>query len=570
MKQCFCSSVFQRGFLIFATCMATGYAVNAADATNWQGVPDPAITKAITRIGDLYSTGAIDRAGEEAAIAYYRNLSTSNGRILSAMPPEQLAPGLAQKLRPDGDSAVRVYRLAANLGNPDAFLKLGDLYLSGDLVTSDPEKAFSFFQQAADLGSETASVNVGLMMIEGTGTSHNISGGIELLTEAAENGNAKALMALGDIYRTGKPQGVDADPERSFGFYKRASDGGNIAAAIITARMLIDGEGTPSAPDKGYEIANRLFEAKDPSAMLLMGDIQLSGLPGLLTPDAKKAFEAYSMASEAGSTTGRKQTALMLVRGQGVDQDVDEGLRILQDMAESGDASAMYILGQLYENGEENAVQADVAKAFEFYKTAAASEDLSSMLRMAFMQIEGIGTTRDAATGVTVLEQLAAEGNSDANLMLGEFHSGAIGEGQLQDLAKAFGYYRTATEAGSGTARVQTALMLLRGRGTEVDREAGMSLLQSAADTGDPNAMLALGTVYVSGEAGRVDANAAISAYEAAASQGVSMAYILLGDLYSRGEILPADGELAVLYYKKAAGIETTDETGTPNNANTQ
>ena len=570
MKQKFCSTALQRGVMIFATCLATGFSGNAAEATSGSGQTDPAISQAITLIGDLYMEGAIARGDGEFALTYYRNLSTSDGRILGAIAPEKLITSTGETQQPDSESAVRVYRVAANLGNPDAFLRLGDLYLNGDLVTPDPEKAFSFFEQAAELGSETASVNVGLMMIDGNGTSHDIDGGIALLSEAANNGNGRALMELGNIYRTGSAEGIDIDPARSFDYYKRAADGGNTAASLITARMMIDGEGTPAAPQKGFEIAHQLAEAKDPAALLLMGDIHLSGIADLLPADPQKAYEAYSLASEAGSTTGRKQTALMLIRGEGIEQDPDAGLGILQAMADVGDASAMYSLGQLYENGSENAVLADLPKAFEFYKNAAAADDPSSKLRMAYLLIEGLGTQRDMQTGADMLELLVIDGNPDANLMLAEYHSGAIGEGQSKDLYKAFGYYQTAAAAGSGTARVQAALMLLRGQGTEVDQAAGMSLLKSAADAGDPNALLTLGKVYVSGEAGKVDANAAIAAYEAAAERGVSMAYILLGDLYSRGEIIPADGELAVLYYKKAAGIVPPGDANPVNNANTQ
>ncbi|MCV0424212.1 MAG: SEL1-like repeat protein [Roseibium sp.] len=570
MKQIFCSTALQRGALIFATCLATGFAGNAAEATSGSGQTDPAISKAITLIGDMYLEGTIGRSDGAIALAYYQNLSTSNGRILAAIPPEKLITSSDENPQPDSISAIGVYQVAANQGNPDAFLRLGDLYLDGDLVTADPEKAFSFFEQAAELGSETAAVNIGLMMIDGNGTSHDINGGIALLSEAAGNGNGRALMALGNIYRTGSAEGVDIDAARSFDYYKRAADGGNIAASLITARMMIDGEGTPATPKRGYEIAHQLAEANDPSALLLMGDIHLTGIADLLPPDPVKAYEAYSLASQAGSTTGRKQTALMLIRGEGVGQDPDAGLGILQEMAKAGDASAMYSLGQLYENGSENAVSANLPKAFEYYKNAAAADDPSSKLRMAYMLIEGIGTQRDMKAGAAMLELLVIGGNSDANLMLAEYHSGAIGEGQAQDLNKAFGYYQTAAAAGSGTARVQAALMLLRGQGTEVDQQAGMTLLKSAADAGDPNALLTLGTVYVSGEAGKIDANAAIAAYEAAAARGVAMAYILLGDLYSRGEIIPADGELAVLYYKKAAGIEPPAEVSPINNANTQ
>ncbi len=567
MKRFFATPGTRCGSLVLISWLLSGLAVAGVNAASTPQRADPAVSKAIGLIGDLYRTGEIDRTGGDAALSYYVDLSNGDGRILATIPPDQLMPGVKSDTPPDGESSVRVYQLAANLGNPDAFLRLGDLYVKGDLIAADQYKAFSYYQQAAKLGSKTASVNIGLMMIAGTGTELDVPGGLKRLNAAADEGNAQALMALGNLYRTGGANGIKPDAQQSFDYYKRASDGGDIEAAIITARMMIDGEGTAASPETGYEIVRRLYEQKEPSALLLMGDIQLSGIPGFLPPDADKAYESYAMAAEAGSATGRAQMALMLVHGQGVSQNAEAGLQALQELAQTGNLTALNMLGQIFENGVPDAVSADVAQAFSYYKIASDEGDPGSKLRMASMMLEGKGTLLDVDSGIAILEGLAGNGSSDANLILAEFYAGAIGNGTSKDLAKAFSYYRTAADAGSGTAQVQTALMLLRGEGTEQNQKTGMELLQDAADKGNPDALIALGTIFQSGEAGTVDAEAAVSAFEAAAALGADKAYILLGDLYSRGEVMTADGELAVYYYEKAAGLHPSDDSGATNKA---
>ncbi|MEP2706531.1 MAG: hypothetical protein ABJQ21_23765 [Roseibium sp.] len=540
--------------------MAISYSFVAADATSGPRYADPAIANAIGLIGDLYRKGKIDTVNGEAALTYYFKLSSGDGRVLAALPPEQLIATFIIPPKPDGKSAAHVYKIAANLGNPDAFLRLGDLYNTGDLIEANPQLAFDYYQKAAALGSESASVNIGLMMIEGSGTTQDIPGGLAFLIEAADKENTQALMALGKLYRTGDPNGITSDLVRSFEYYKRAADGGSSAATVITARMMIDGEGTIAAPEKGYDVARRLLEGKDPAAMLLMGDLLLKGIPGVLSPDASKAFEFYRQAGESGSATGRSQTAFMMVRGQGAAQDVESGVRILEEMAVSGDTSAMHTLGQLFETGVETSLPADASKAFAYYETAASKGNPRSSLRMAFMLIAGNGTMQNSEGGVEILESLAAEGLSGANLMLAEYYSGAIGSGDSVDLPQAYSFYQQAAARGSKTGRIQTALMLLRGEGTARDYDVGISLLQAVANEGDPDALLALGTVFASGEAGEVDAKAAIAAFEEAAALGELKANILLGDLFSRGEVIPPDGELAVFYYKKAAGIVPATE----------
>lgn len=553
----------QCGAATFLAVLATSFSGSAAEATIAPAGTEPAISQAIAQIGDLHRKGAISADDGERALSYYLDLSASHARIIAAIPPDQLIPSTGRSFPKDGMRATRFYQIAGNLGNPDALLKLGELYLNGDLISADPEKAFDYFQKAAALGSETASVNIGMMMINGNGTAHDVSGGMSRLFEAAENGNGQALMALGNIFRTGEAEGIQPDPGRSFAYFERAAAEGNTAAALIVARMMIDGEGVSADPEEGYGIVRSLHQAGDPGARLLMGDLLLKGIPEVLSADAEKAYEVYGLAARDGSTTARVQVALMQIHGQGVAQDVTSGLRVLQEMAGNGDAPAAFKLGQLYEHGQIGAVAADPAKAFGFYKSASAGGEAGARIRMAKLMIEGNGTDRDAAAGVKLLEELAENRHlSDAYLMLGEYYSGAIGDGSAKDLARAFDYYRKAANANSMTGRVQTALMLLRGEGTQMDRAAGLDLLKGAGASGDPEALIALGNVHLSGEAGAVDAEAAIAAFEAAAEQGVSRANILLGDLFSNGKAVPPDGELAIFYYKKAAGLEPEKRPG--------
>ena len=546
----------QCGAAAFVAALASSFSGSAAEATIARAGVEPAFSKAIAQIGDLHRKGAISADDGERALSYYLNLSASHARIIAAIPPDQLITLTHRSFPPDGVKASRYYQIAGSLGNPDALLRLGELYLSGDLISADAEKAFDYFQQAEALGSETASVNIGMMMINGNGTAHDVSGGMSRLFEAAENGNGQALMALGNIFRTGEAEGIQPDPGRSFAYFERAAAEGNTAAELAVARMLIDGEGVSADPQQGYEIASRLHRAGDPGARLLMGDLLLNGIPGVLTADAEKAYDVFVLAARDGSATARVQMALMQVNGLGVAQNVTSGLRLLEEMAANGDVSAAFRLGQLYEHGQVRGVKADPAKAFGFYKSAA-GRDAGARVRMAKLMIEGTGTEPDADAGVALLQELAEKRRlSDAFLMLGEYYSGAIGDGSAKDLAKAYDYYRKAANANSMTGRVQTALMLLRGQGTKMDRTAGLDLLKKAASSGDPDALISLGSVHLSGEAGAVDAEAAIAAFETAAAQGVSRANILLGDLFSNGKAVPPDGELAVFYYRKAAGLE--------------
>lgn len=63
--------------------------------------------------------------------------------------------------------------------------------------------------------------------------------------------------------------------------------------------------------------------------------------------------------------------AACYLEGTGVDKDVNEALKLFSAAAELGDVQAMYLLGSIYEDGDEG-VKKDVKEAKKWYKKAAA------------------------------------------------------------------------------------------------------------------------------------------------------------------------------------------------------
>lgn len=68
---------------------------------------------------------------------------------------------------PDIQEALKWFTLAAEQGESEALLALGQIYYSGELVRVDYAKAYSFFNQAAKHGEKAAWSNLGLMYANG-------------------------------------------------------------------------------------------------------------------------------------------------------------------------------------------------------------------------------------------------------------------------------------------------------------------------------------------------------------------------------------------------------------------
>lgn len=74
---------------------------------------------------------------------------------------------------PDPVKAEAVRKRALNSNNPQAFLKLGSQYYSGDGVEKNWEKAFECYMKAAQLGNDEAKAQVGLCYMRGEGVKQN-------------------------------------------------------------------------------------------------------------------------------------------------------------------------------------------------------------------------------------------------------------------------------------------------------------------------------------------------------------------------------------------------------------
>lgn len=165
----------------------------------------------------------------------------------------------------------------------------------------------------------------------------------------------------------------------------------------------------------------------------------------------------------------------------------------------------------------------------------------------------GVAAAESAAGAapLEMLEKAGSEGNVEALLRLGDLYSGDYAV--VADLAKAYAYYRRASEAGSDSGKLRVGEMLARGEGVAPDVERGRALVREVADTGNTRALMALGNLYGSGDVRPIDAAAATAAFEEAVAGGDQQALLLLGDLYSDGKAVAVDPSRAFGYYQRAA-----------------
>ena len=188
-----------------------------------------------------------------------------------------------------------------------------------------------------------------------------------------------------------------------------------------------------------------------------VGDVDAQYLVGLAfeTGEGAKADEAeaarwFRKAALQGNVEAQYHLALLVSKGaKGLKQDWPTALKLFQDAAAKGHASAMNALGRAYQTG--TGTTADPAKAAEWYAKAVEEKLPDAENNLGMLYLEGKGVTRDLAQAFRLFERAAAQNDPWGLNNLGGMYE--MGWGTTVDKAKALDYYKRARAAGNIAAQ---------------------------------------------------------------------------------------------------------------------
>jgi TPR repeat protein len=226
-------------------------------------------------------------------------------RRLDANPKDAAAMTLIGEIYHDGAAvasddreASRWYRLASNLGDPQAAYELGVLLLQGAKdVAKDPVAARAEFELAAAKDHPSALYNLGIMELNGLdGKTPNYAKAAQYFLRAANAGDDNAAYSYGVMLREGK--GVQQDIIEAAHWLKRAADGGIIAGQVEYAIMLFNGEGITRDEAAAAKILLVAAARGNPIAQNRIAHLYVSGRA--LPRDLGKAAAWNSFAKAGG------------------------------------------------------------------------------------------------------------------------------------------------------------------------------------------------------------------------------------------------------------------------------
>ena len=191
-------------------------------------------------------------------------------------------------------------------------------------------------------------------------------------------------------------------------------------------------------------------------------------------------------------------------------------------------------------------------------RTAAAAGDAVAAVLAGIIYYDGIGVTKDYATGADLFRDAAQTGLPRGMANYGLAFEAGMG-GLPRDPAQAMQWYRRAADAGNGKGMAQVGYLYANGSGVEKSPTEALRWYRRAADAGNTMAMTQIGSSYLEGLGVAKDDVQALQWYRRAADAGSSGGMYSVGWMYHQGRGVTADYSEAMRWFLRAADANDAD-----------
>ena len=291
------------------------------------------------KLGRAYETGHGKAKDEEEALRWY-DKAGENGEVAAKKCAESLrqkrqmaeSTRLAIKAFKDKNwyDGFRYSQMADRENNSTIQFYIGVCYDSGyGGASKDKSQALSWFRKAAENGDHAAQFNLGVMYANGDGVEKNEAESKRWYQKAAAGGDEKAKKMLELI------------EERDALIRKRDEVQHNTTSALLAFKnaQWFDGFRLAQNADKN-----------NADIQYFIGFCHLYGYGGA----AHNEFEAakwIGRSAKQNHLAAQASLGGMYLEGKGVGVNVNEGIRLIRNAADGGNALGMRLLGLAYDNG---------------------------------------------------------------------------------------------------------------------------------------------------------------------------------------------------------------------------
>ena len=370
-------------------------------------------------------------------------------------------------------------------GDGRSICRLGVMYLFGEGgMEVDIEKAIESFKNASKLGVVEAQTNLAALYMTGEGLAQNFDKARELLTDAANQSDGFAMCKLGDIYAEGL--GVPMDSARAVFWYQKAVEHGDLRAAVALGLRYWEGRGIKANQNRAMILFKMAAAKGDTEGMSLLARALLD------QPDPEKHKDAIGWLKELARR--RHGLSMFLLgrcyeKGRGVAKDEKEAITWYQFAARRDLFEAKLVMGKLLAQGKVKAGTPE--EEVIWLREAALEGNLLACYRLGTHYINGTsGVDPDEKEAIRLFTRAAEGSLPEAQMALCILYD--QGRGVEIDKEKSHYWLKKAVENGNPEASYRYGLELISsGR-----RDEGIQNLTYAADQKYPLAADKLGDIF--------------------------------------------------------------------------
>ncbi|KAK5992758.1 Suppressor of lin-12-like protein 1 [Cladobotryum mycophilum] len=292
---------------------------------------------------------------------------------------------------------------------------LGRMYLRGDGVAQNFDRARFWFERGISQGDSMSQYGMGLMLLNGYGSKENVMKAVELLKAAADQDYAPAQVQMGQLYLD---QGGQEDVRIANNYFELAARYGHIEANYYLAELIYHGLGRERLCNMAAGYYKNVAEKAEPlvSSWADANEAYESG-------DYDLAFLEYLLAAEQGYERAQTNVAYML-----------DSVR-----------SKMPVAEWFRQRRNKSGLLENPSLALIYWTRASRQSNIDALVKMGDYYFYGIGTERDISKAVQCYTGASDYSQSAQALFnLGWMHENGIGLTQDFHLAKR--YYDHALE----------------------------------------------------------------------------------------------------------------------------
>lgn len=256
---------------------------------------------------------------------------------------------------------------------------------AGILFLNDKEKWKHCFEKAKN-GDVILAFMLGHYFLEGLFSKPMTVHAAEWYKIAAHGGHEKGMYELALCYRWGEG-GVFVDAEKSIFWMRKAADKGNQTAkefieqfdndagkSIIVQSAISGMDGYGSKWYKCEKMVEKYFDLANGGDAEAQYELARQSIPGethdAFKRNARNAEKYYMMAAEQGMPDAMFNLANLYIAGSiGFEPDIKKGFEWRKKCADTGDAEACYMLGQMCRDGQ--GIPVDMDLCIKYWKKAA-------------------------------------------------------------------------------------------------------------------------------------------------------------------------------------------------------